>query len=400
MKQQLWIANSSLLGIFVFALIVSFAFEQKPPKLRIRQSFALDTDKKTSGQAPVNLESIYMNDIFGTFVPQETRVSKQNFITPIPEPRAPAVVSAPEPLKQEFVPPLSIVLRGLIIASDETKSVAMIADETNIEEMYHLGDKLKDAHIVKIAHNRIVLLRANGQQEVFYLREDPNRMAALPEKWSYIVRQIDTSNFEIDPKNFMAEIDSLGALLESTPVIGTAYKEGKPIGIRIGTGNENNIGNFLGLQPDDLITAVNQIDVIEHKSRITAYEDVVKKNLGDTITISLLRQNQPTTLHYTLKTIKKPSMASPGQTTSTNPLAPPVAASGPGVAPGMPSSAPEAQPAQNEPNNLSQLQKREKRARDFSNRHDKQDNRREAVQEIRKRLLDNLRNRLQNRRVR
>lgn len=389
MKQQLWIANSSLLGIFFLSLLIGFALEQTPPKLRIKQNVIADIEKKTAGQAPVNLESIYTNDIFGTFVPQEVRVSKQSFVTPIPEPRAPVAVTAPEPIKQEFIPPLAITLRGLIISSDESKSVAMVADETNVEEIYHLGEKIKDAHLVKIGQNRIVLLRINGQQEVFYLRADPSRIAGGADKWKHIVKAIDDTHFEVDPDSFMAEVDSLGGLLENIPVVGTAYKNGEPLGIRVGAVNENSVGTPLGLHADDLITAVNNIDVIATKSRVDAYEDVITKKIGDTITLSLLRQGQPMTLSYTLKVIKKPKPES-AQTDAN--------AQGQQAQPGVPAPGTPGQPG--DAANTSRQQMREKRLREFGERHDTGEGKREAIKEIRKRLLDNLRNRLQNRRVR
>ncbi len=393
MKQQLWIANSSLLGIFFLALAMVFLLEQKPPTLRIRQDWG-ELEKKKSNRAPVNKEAIFTDDIFGTFVPVERKATKQNFVAPIPEPQTPAFTPAPEPPVLDFLPAVTITLKGLILSSDEAKSVAMIADETGKEGMYHLGEKIKDGYIVKIAHNRIVLLRVNGQQEVFYLRSDDSGIDVSSAKWSNIIKKIDDTNIEIDPQKFTKMIGSLGAFLDLIPIVGTAYKKGSPIGIRVSPGTPDHIASFLGLLAQDLITTIDGIDVIDTKKRVSAYESVIKKKIGDVVEVVVSRASQPLTIKYKLVAMKAPSADTAQKPVTPVPGQPAVA---PPSVPGQPAAP--VQPAEAE-QKMGRLQQREQRIREFSQRHDNSENKQEAIREIRKRLLDNLRNRLHTSRTR
>lgn len=399
MKQQLWIVNSSLLGIFLLSVAMIVLLEQKPPALRIRHDWG-ETEKKKSERPQVNLEAIFTHDIFGTFVPVQRKATKQSFVTPMPEPRTPSFAPAPEPPVIDFLPALTITLKGLILSSDENKSVAMIADETAKEGMYHLGEKIKDAYIVKIAHNRIVLLRVNGQLEVFYLRSDDSGLDVTPDKWQHMIRPTDGGGIEIDPQKFAKQVGSLGALLDLIPIVGTAYKAGKPIGIRVSPGTPDHIAPLLGLQPQDLITTVDGIDVINSKKRIEAYDKVLSKKIGDTVEVVVLRAGMPVTLKYTLVAMKAPGKDAPavpgtpgvpGQVQAPGQLPGQASGSAPGAIPGQVDDA--------EPK-LGRLQQREQRIRDFSRRHENEENKQEAIREIRKRLLDNLRTRIQTSRTR
>ena len=156
----------------------------------------------------------------------------------------------------------------------------MIADETNKEGMYHLGEKIKDAQIIKIANNRVVLLRANGQQEVFYLRkEDLVDEQSVTDKWKYIVKRVDDQTFDIDPVSFSKEVNTLGSFIEHTSVIGTAYAAGKPIGIRIGKLQPQDTGTFLGLMENDIITSINDMAVTNAQNRLSVFDTITKAPL-------------------------------------------------------------------------------------------------------------------------
>lgn len=386
MRQELWLANSGLLGIFFLILSISSLIEHKPPVFRAKKDFSLAGEKKLN-RVMGNIEAIFLNDIFGTFVPIEQKPVKPDFVQPIPEPTPPAPISTPEAPVMQFLPPLAITLKGLIISSDELKNVAMIADETNKEGMYHLGEKIKDGIIVKIAQNRIVLLRVNGQQEVVYLRKDDAQLEVGQKKWEHVIKKREDNRIEIDPTKFVKNIESLGLFFDAIPLVGTAFKNGQPIGIRVSPGTQEHIGTLLGLQSHDIITAVNTISVIDQKSRVDAYNSVISKKVGETITVSLLRNNSPVTITYELKFLRAPSKNSLAATTTPEQNA-------------QAADQQNTQPGALDDQKASRLQQREQRLRDFSKRHENAEEKQNAINEIRKRLLDNLRSRMQNTRTR
>ena len=383
MTQGLWVVNSSLLIVLGLAVFANSFLVQEPPILRLKRIISEEYRPDRQESAPTTIktwEKIYLSDIFKTFVKAEkTRIVKKSFITPIPEPRVPSIPPTPEIKTVDFVAPLTISVKGLIVAADENKSIAMIADETNKEDVYHIGDKIKDAQIIKIAQNRIIFIRSNGQHETFYLRTNQ----LVPEgtkKWDAIINKISDQQFEVDPKAFEEEIETLGFFLERFSVIGTVFSEGNPIGIRIGKIEPESIGAEFGLVENDIITTINTQSTTTPENRIALFDAITAMKEGDVITIELLRGNSPITLSYTLKHIEKTKKAllPPGAQPATQP---------------QPGAAPEGQLQK------SRLQEREHRIREFKKQHaPKQNN--EALAEVRNRLLNNLKTRLRNTRVR
>jgi len=372
MKQQLWILNSALLGIFFATLTLLNFFYKELPVLNIQKVSAASTDEKKPESATPAVgvfDKIFQNDLFDTYVPAEIKAVKQSLVTPMPEPKINTVTPPPEPPKQDFVVPLNINVKGIIASSDESKNVAMITDETNKEELYHLGDKIKDAEIVKIAKDRVVLLRANGQLEIFALRKNDTLDPATNDKWKAIIRKVDDQVFEVDPFEFVKEIDSLGVFLERASIIGTAFADGQPTGIKIGTITPGDLGEILGLAQDDILVSVNGINCVELKNRIQIYDTVVATKLGNSVNVNLKRGDKNIDLTYKFTKLSRAKKVLP-----------------PGIKEG----------SQEQDLKMSRLQERDKNMRQFEKQHENKQ--RETIMEIRKRILENLRQRLQNRR--
>jgi type II secretion system protein C len=382
MKQRLWILNSLLFLIFLFSIVAVNFLRQEPKALLPKDKKVVATNEETEKKKDItdikeSWDQIFKNDIFGTFVPpQEASPAKKDLVSATPEPSAAEVIPAPELVKQDFVAPLEMNLNGIVVAADENRSVAMIEDETKKESLYHLGDKIKDAQIIRITRNRLVLLRANGQQEVFCLRKDDSLLEDdTPDKWKYVVKKIEENVYELDPQSFKKEVDSLGNFMEMTSVVGTAFRQGKPFGIRIGEISENDIGAALGLQKNDIIISVDGLNISELKNRLKSYDSVVGKRVGNEIDLVVNREDNDIPFKYRLVKIdkSKKKLFSPEKKKD----------------------------AEEDTLKMSELQKREKQIQEFKQRHGKSDNQQQdAIAQIRQRLLENLKSRLQNSRIR
>lgn len=370
MKLQLWIVNSFLVLLFLLALIVSQLLEQRTPVVNI---VPVSFERKKMELKPVvatSWEKIYQGDVFGTYVKPVVEITKPSLVTPIPEPSPAQIITPPEPKLPLFVTPLNIVLKGIIVTGDEQKSAAMIADESNKERMYYLGDKIKDAQIIKIARNRIVVLRANGQQESFYIIKDDPFASSSADKWTNIIKKINDQQYKIDPNAFKVEVDSLGNFMERVGVLGTAYERGKPIGIKIGDVKDRDVATNLGLVQNDVITSINGIGVANVKERMRLYDAVSRMKVGDFVTVNMLRAGNEVSINYELAKfprISRSLSAAAGQAPQKI---------GPDDLP------------------MNPLQERETRMREFAKLHggDQRDQR--AVSDMRSRFLENLREKL------
>lgn len=377
MKQALWIVNSSIVGLLVLSLVVLQLLYQEPPeatRLTIPERQGLTQKKQAFPDT--HWEPIFKHDLFGTYVPRTVQPTQKNLVTPVPEMQDPAPQAIPEPKAPEFAPELSLTIKGIIIATDETQNVAMIEDESKKEGVYHIGDMYKDGQIIKISRNSVVFLRASGQQESFYLRkEDADLAMDGPAKWEYIIKKVDNNTWQIDPESFKHEIDSLGYFLDRTGVIGTAYQQGAPIGVRIGETSKDSVGSLLGLEKGDIITAINSISTAQAPNRVTIFDKVAESKAGDVIIVKIKREEAEITQTYKLAYISKAKRVLFGEEKAK-------------------------EPAKAEDDlKMSKLQEREKQIREFNERHENTQQR-DAIAQIRKRLLENLRMRLQNARAR
>jgi type II secretion system protein C len=375
MKQDLWLVNSSLLIIFVTSLLAYELSRQNVPSLamqQIAQPAELEKKKETA-EVDTLWNEIYQDDIFGTSAQDEQKPSKQSLISPIPEPPIPLTPPAPAIQKVEFVAPLTITLHGIIAGGDEARNVAMVADETNAESIYRVGEKIKDAQIIKIAQNRIILLRSNGQQETFYLRKDdvPNEQN-FADRWKYTVKKVDDQNFEIDPQRFAKEIQTLGHLIEEIGLIGATYRNGKSIGLRLGKPEKDLIASSLGLSENDIITTINGTSTAEFENRLSIYDTLTQLPLGSTIKVGLQRADKDISLSYKLVKLEPPRRTVfPGISTSAKPATP------------LP---------------MNRIQQREQTLRDFEKLHPDRERHQDSIMAIRQRILENLQRRFQNRR--
>lgn len=370
MKLQLWIINSFLVLLFLLALIASQFLEQSTPVVNIVPvSFERKKIELKPAATVASWEKIYQGDVFGTYIKPVVEITKPSLVTPIPEPAPAQVIIPPEPKLPSFVNPLNITLKGIIVTGDEQKSAAMIADETNKERMYYLGDKIKDAQIIKIARNRLVVLRANGQQESYYLiKEDP--FAPATEKWTNIVKKINDQQYKIDPSAFKLEVDSLGNFIERIGVLGTAYSSGNPMGVQIGDVKDKDVATNLGLVQNDIITSINGISVANLKERMNLYDAISRMKVGDIISVKMLRAGNEVSINYELSKFPRISRS----LTALQGQAPQKV--GPDTLP------------------MNPMQEREKRMREFSRRHEGGQRDQRVVSDMRARFLENLREKL------
>lgn len=254
----------------------------------------------------INISKIYEDDLFGTY--QEMIAPRSpNEVSPLPEPPSPLGVRIPEEPKPQFLEPLPITLRGIIIWSDDSKNRVTIADNrSNVEGSFKVGDRIEDAQLIRIFNNKVIFMRSNGQQEVLYLRErdaklDPSY--ANIEGWDGVIQMTGLHSYTINAAEFITRISSLGQLIDMLDVT-TVYRQGESVGSRIGIGNA--FVSALGLSKEDVIIAINEIPATDTQNRMKIYNQITHLKTNDTIRVTLIRHGQETTITYTLAEIKQP----------------------------------------------------------------------------------------------
>lgn len=374
-KQHLWIANSTLVGVLLLSFGAHLLLRQSVPSFKKRRRRNRSTE--TVQQAPVvNVEKIYHNDIFGTFVPTpEKGPQAKNLVTPIPRLDMPAASPPPPAPKAEFVPPLNITIKGIILSPDQAKSIAMVVDQTGKESVYHVGDKIHDGQIIKLTKNKLVLLRNTGQQETFFLRK-PDEIKPGLSSWDYAIKKIDDALYHLDPVEITKEITSIGEVIEALD-LGGSYENNISKGLQVGILTHHPLGKKLGLEQGDIIVSVNDIAAETPKQRIQIYDALAALPMGGHIHLKITRNGSEKTISYLLKRLEKPS-----------PFGNPVT-----------DEIPEETTQEDELFKLGKNAQRSARRRRFDHVHRTEEQHEAAISDMRKRVLENMRERAHNRRT-
>lgn len=306
MKHPFWIINLGLLSLVLMALafvyvsnvritgdLEPYDIEPTPPAPRKEQNVT------------INIKKIYEDDLFGTYVKEIPRV--RNFETSIPFPNPPAQqkITIPAIIEPEFLEPLQVTLKGIIVvSSNDSKNRAMIQDNKTMQEgTYKVGDLIQDAQLIRIFKNKIIFLRLNGQQEILYLREQDAKIDptySVTHEWDTVIKKTESNQYLINPKNFINQVKTLTECIDLLNAT-TAYQQGKSVGLRIGVLNKSPFGGLMGLQNGDIITAINGIPAETTEERLAIYKNVTSLKIGNTVSVQLKRKNRDVTIVYTLE---------------------------------------------------------------------------------------------------
>ena len=171
MIRPLWLVNSTLFIALFFALLFVLFSVQKIPK-RMSLDVGLPEKQTLLAMKSIDIATIYENDLFNTYRKVYEQVVQPTYTVPMPSAPQQVAVRIPAEVKQVFLPPLDLKLKGVAVVSDGTNNLAIIAEsQTNEQKMYKVNDSIHDARLIKIFPNRVILLRSNGQQEVLYLNQ-------------------------------------------------------------------------------------------------------------------------------------------------------------------------------------------------------------------------------------
>lgn len=312
MRYPLWLLNSILFILMVSSfLFIAFSREQLPEREDIEPKISAAPRKE--GISTINIKQIYENDFFGTYKKEVAPVEEKKFVVPLPEPPTRVEAVIPEEPKPQFLEPLPLTLKGIIAVSDGTKNEAIIEENnTKREASYKIGDKFEDAQLIRIFKNKVIFVRSNGQQEVFYLRQrdaktDPTFLVVSD--WNGVVRKVAPNNYSIYLEAFLERVKNLAQFIEIMGMT-TAYSKGQSVGCRVGTTETNSLAQELGMRSGDVILTVNSIPATDTAHRAQIFKDITSLGLDSLITVRLMRDGQTYTLRYKLadfSVIKKPA---------------------------------------------------------------------------------------------
>ena len=204
----------------------------------------------------------------------------------------------------QFLDPLPVKITGIIYSSSDAKSqVTIINNNTRKSESFKMGDKILDAHIIRIFPRKIIIVRSNGQQETLfmYTADAQAELKAMQEvSWTDVVQMQRPSSYLVNPTTFASRVMSLANLIEMLDMT-TAYTNNKSVGIRIGNMEPQSIGYALGFLPGDIITKVANLTPTTTAQRMKIHNAHHTAAMGSDIPVQFFRKEKLAYLYlYTL----------------------------------------------------------------------------------------------------
>ena len=303
MKHPFWIINLGLLSLVLAAFAFIYISSSKIPQKESIEPAQLSP--RRDSKVAINIKKIYEDDLFGTYVKELPQVKHLESTIPFPEPPAQQKIVIPAIIEPEFLDPLQISLKGIIVvSSNDAKNRAMVQDNKTMQEgTYKVGDVIQDAQLIRIFKNKIIFLRLNGQQEVLYLREQDAKTDpaySISHEWDTVAKKIGDTDYLINPKAFVEQVKNLTECIDLLNAT-TAYQQGKSLGLRIGNLSKSPFGGLIGLQNGDIIQSINNIPAQTTEERLAIYKNITSLKIGNTVTIKLNRRNREVVITYTLE---------------------------------------------------------------------------------------------------
>ena len=221
---------------------------------------------------------------------------------------------------------LQLVLRGTLAEAEPREGLAVISDPNAGERAYRVGDALPGgATLDAVYPDRVVLLH-EGVQETLSLPFDhpspaigpappvsgnpgapPPRNAQQPVAASAPGSVGQISPMFVPPQMAQGAVDfskvqqqlaldpaALARQVNALPVL----ENGRMVGVRLSGGPDAAIVAALGLQPNDVVTAVNNVP-IDSPARVQQVISSVQS--ASRVTVTVLRDGKPVTLSVNVK---------------------------------------------------------------------------------------------------
>jgi len=195
---------------------------------------------------------------------------------------------------------LSWVLKGVLTDPDPARSAAILAPQGQPEKAYSVGASLPgNVRLEQVLADRVILAR-DGKLETLRLQRaslaaskaPARRTAALPQVDSNLTIAADGGVARIDREEWMNNPQRFMEVVSATPVL----IDGAMYGLEVSPARNAREFEAAGLQPGDVITAVEGTPVAE----INDYRDILQTLTGNTVSLSLDRNGEPTTITITM----------------------------------------------------------------------------------------------------
>ncbi|MCO6414385.1 MAG: type II secretion system protein GspC [Thiogranum sp.] len=194
---------------------------------------------------------------------------------------------------------LKLTLHGVLASDEDRGARAIVGDPRGKEESYAVGDPLPGGARLSEIHPDRIILERGGRFETLRLPREPGAAGTSSERSSSTRPGAVTTNaaraaaFDRYRSEIRQNPASFLQYVRATP----ARQGGKFIGFTLQPGSETSAMQELGLQPGDIVTVINGVNIDSPAMGMKAMQALGE---GDSVNVTLLRSGQPVSLSLTL----------------------------------------------------------------------------------------------------
>jgi general secretion pathway protein C len=271
--------NTFIFSIFniIFAAFLGYWFITKilyiNNPLEIKHTTLLKNEIVSYNQfnyppSALNISSLLNNKLFG----KPIKIKKKDTIKEI--------IVAPETK-------LKLTLLGTLISDHKLSAKAIILDSNNKSKSYHIGDSLSGGGLLHAIYADHVILQRNNEYETLHL---------VGKKKSNRLTKKSNSNNKLE--TYRQQIINNPAKMADLIKIQIAKQDGNFIGYKINAGRNKEVLAEFGLQKNDIITSINNINLNSPLKGLTALQ---KLTTAKKLDLEILRDGNPIYLNFMIK---------------------------------------------------------------------------------------------------
>jgi general secretion pathway protein C len=191
---------------------------------------------------------------------------------------------------------LNCTLIGTVIHEGGGSWAVIMDNQSGQQDRYTVGDKFRDAEIVMILRNQVVL-NINGKNERLIMGIEKIRAEDQDLEPGAEQSPGGVETYKIS-KDFVAQSVNNIAQIMSTVRVKPHFEDGKPAGFQVSRIKSESILKTMGFQDGDVIRSVNGREIRTAEDVMRLYNTLKDSSF---FSIGLVRNGQPTTLNFKVR---------------------------------------------------------------------------------------------------
>lgn len=184
---------------------------------------------------------------------------------------------------------VNLVLKGTVASQQAEFSVALIADGSNEQKVYAIGDAIgSGASLHAVYADRVVLNEKGLLTNLKLPREFVTTQASNVRRATTRTRQVSRNSQSIQAV-VSQNLTRLSDVIRPTPYL----VNGQPAGYRVYPGRDRKQFAALGLRPGDLIKDINGQSLTDPKQAMAIFQSL---GTADQVTVTIERNGRPQTI--------------------------------------------------------------------------------------------------------